>query len=271
VDRSDPEEDGLAARRLFCAALAESPSPADARGSSAAAASPGASGQGAQFSLGEAAAQHARVLRLAVGDPVELFDGQGHSLAARVDRLGKGDITCSALAPVLFTPRGPEVVLVQCLPKGKKLDDIVRMTTELGVSAIHLAVSERSVVQKSTRDDHKVERLVRIAREAARQSEQAYVPEIMEPSSLGEVLARAPEGVQRAALTERSQATLALATEPARLWLVVGPEGGLSSSDREILSHAKFVSQSLGRAILRTETAAVVGVGLGISALGRGR
>jgi 16S rRNA (uracil1498-N3)-methyltransferase len=250
VDRSDLEEDGVTARRLYCASsLAES----------------------AHFSLGEAAAQHARVLRLAVGDPVELFDGRGRTVAARIDRLSKAELACSALSEAVFTPRGPEVVLVQCLPKGKKLDDIVRMTTELGVSAIHLAVSERCVVQKSTRDDHKVERLLRIANEAARQSEQAYVPEIMEPSSLEQVLQRAPEQTQRAALTERSDSGWTLSPEPASLWLVVGPEGGLSSRDREILSHAKFVSHSLGRAILRTETAAVVGVGLGISVLGRGR
>jgi 16S rRNA (uracil1498-N3)-methyltransferase len=250
VDRSDPEEDGVAARRLFSAqSLAE----------------------GTQFSLGEAAAQHARVLRLLAGEKIELFDGRGHTLSARIDALSKADVRCSALAPAAFTPRGPEVVLVQCLPKGKKLDDIVRMTSELGVAAIQLAVSERSVVQKSTRDDHKVERLVRVAREAARQSEQAYVPEITEPASLEQVLLRAPEQAQRAALTERSEAGFAVAPGVPSLWLVVGPEGGLSSRDREILSHAKFVSHSLGRAILRTETAAVVGVGLGISALGRGR
>jgi 16S rRNA (uracil1498-N3)-methyltransferase len=250
VDRPDFEEDGVAARRLFCASL-----PAE----------------GGPISLGEAAAQHARVLRLAVGEKLELFDGRGQTLAARIDRLGKAELVCRALGPVSFTPRGFEVVLVQCLPKGKKLDDIVRMTSELGVASIHLAVSERCVVQKSTRDDHKVERLVRIASEAARQSEQPYVPEIMEPSSLEQVLLRAPEGAQRVALTERSDAGFTVQPEAASLWLVVGPEGGLSARDRELLSQARFVSHGLGRAILRTETAAVVGVGLGISALGRGR
>jgi 16S rRNA (uracil1498-N3)-methyltransferase len=250
LDSPDLEEDGVGGRRLFC---------------------PTSLAEGTGFSLGEAAAQHARVLRLAAGEKVELFDGLGHLLAARIDRLAKADLLCTALSPAVFTPRGPEVVLVQCLPKGKKLDDIVRMTTELGVAAIHLAVSERCVVQKSTRADHKIERLVRIAREAARQSEQAYVPEITEPSSLESVLARAPAGAERAALTERSDAGFSVSPGAASLWLVVGPEGGLSSRDREILSHAKFVSHGLGRAILRTETAAVVGVGLGISALGRGR
>ncbi len=250
MDSPDPEEEGLTARRLFCAA----PLVPDG-----------------QFALDEAAAQHARVLRLTVGDRVELFDGRGTRLAARIDGIAKAGLRCSALGVPELTLRGPEVVLVQCLPKAKKLDDIVRMTSELGVAAIHLALSERCVVQKSARDEHKVERLVRIAREAARQSEQSYVPEIMEPTGLEQVLARAPEGALRAALTERDGRPLALTIQATRLWLVVGPEGGFSSRDREILSHAKFGSYSLGRAILRTETAAVVGVGLGISALGRER
>ena len=172
---------------------------------------------------------------------------------------------------MLTIPRGLEVVLVQCVVKGKKLDDIVRMTTELGVSAVHLALSERCVVQKTSRDDHKVERLARVASEAARQAEQAYVPEIMEPASLEQVLLRAPAQAAKLALTERSAEPFQLPADPSSLWLVVGPEGGLSSTDREILAHARFAAAGLGRAILRTETAAVVGVALGFFALGRHR
>jgi len=248
VDRADLEEGGLA-RRLFCPDLRL----ADI------------------LELGEAAAQHARVLRLGQGDELELFDGRGHSLHARIEQLSKSRLTCSPTGPLLTIPRGAEVVLVQCLVKGKKLDDIVRMTTELGVSAVHLAISERCVVQKTERDDHKVERLTRIASEAARQSEQAYVPEIMEPAPLAQVLLRAPDEAARLALTERSAEPFELPQGRSSVWLVVGPEGGLSARDRDILAHAKFAAAGLGRAILRTETAAVVGVALGFSALGRRR
>jgi 16S rRNA (uracil1498-N3)-methyltransferase len=250
VDRADSDEDGVGARRLHF----------------------GGELSAERFALDEAAAQHARVLRLAVGDSVELFDGRGSRLAARIEQLGKGRLHCVATGPVQFEPRGPLLVLVQCVVKGKKLDDIVRMTTELGVGAIHLAVSERCVVQKSARDEHKVERLARIASEAARQAEQAYVPEIVEPAPLAEVLRRAPDAALKCALLERSEAVaLPSALGATAMWLAVGPEGGFSCRDREILSHAKFAAAGLGRAILRTETAAVVGVALGFSALGRGR
>lgn len=250
MDRVDPAETrAIAARRLHYEGDLESP----------------------HFVLTDAAAQHARVLRLAAGDWVELFDGRGRHVRARIERMSAQKVECARASEVVFEPRGPSVVLVQCVVKGRKLDDIVRMTTELGVSAIHLAVSEHCVVQKTTRDEHKVERLLRIASEAARQAEQAYIPQIVEAAELSQVVTRAPEAAARCALTERSSLGFALAQDVSELWLVVGPEGGLSSRDREILCHAKFREVGLGRAILRSETAAVVGVGLGISALGRGR
>jgi 16S rRNA (uracil1498-N3)-methyltransferase len=253
VDRADLDEAELsapnAARRLFCAALSDAP--------------------GAPIELGEEAVRHARVLRLAVGDALHLFDGRGATLPVRIEALARGGLRCVATGSLMRVPRGPEVVLVQCLVKGRKLDDIVRMTTELGVAAIHLALSERCVVQRTERDAHKAARLLRIAGEAARQAEQPYLPDITEPAPLEQVLARAPAGAARLALTERSDADFPQLWPAASAWLVVGPEGGLSSSDREILSHGKFVPAGLGRAILRTETAAVVGVALGLNHLGR--
>jgi 16S rRNA (uracil1498-N3)-methyltransferase len=248
VDRADPEEAGVGARRLYCAELA-----------------------GPSFELDEAAVQHARVLRLAPGDVIELFDGRGSRVPARVELLARQRLRCAAVGAVTFEERGARLVLVQSVVKGKKLDDIVRMTTELGVSAIQLAISERCVVQRSARDEHKVERLARIAIEAARQSEQAYVPEIVEPAPLSQVLARSPAAAECRALLERSEGGFELDPGAVELWLAVGPEGGFSFRDREILSGAKYRSAGLGRAILRTETAAVVGVALGLSALGRGR
>jgi 16S rRNA (uracil1498-N3)-methyltransferase len=251
VDRADPDEalSAAAARRLFCSALPEGPD--------------------TPIALGEEAARHARVLRLGVGDALELFDGRGGTLPVRIDALARGGLRCTATGVLTRVARGPEVVLVQCLVKGRKLDDIVRMTTELGVAAIHLALSEHCVAQATQRDTHKAARLLRIAGEAARQSEQPYVPEIVEPAPLEQVLQRAPAGAAKLALSERTGAAFPRLEQVPSVWLVVGPEGGLSSRDREILSHGKFVPTSLGRAILRTETAAVVGVTLGLNHLGR--
>ncbi len=219
--------------------------------------------------LGADAAAHARVLRLAAGDRVQLFDGQGSFVEGEITHASKGTLRCRALGAVRSVPRAERVVLVQCLPKSGKLDDIVRMTTELGVAEIALAVSEYCVA-KATREEQKIERLERVAIEAARQAEQAYVPILHAARPLAEVLARAPAEAYRAAFVERSATPLPDAFSSREVWLVVGPEGGLSSGDRASLTQANFKPSALGRSILRTETAAVVGVALALERLGRG-
>ncbi|MDB4985546.1 MAG: Ribosomal small subunit methyltransferase [Myxococcaceae bacterium] len=225
---------------------------------------------GVEYALDAEALQHARVLRLAVGDRVQLFDGRGQSALVTITHSSKGALRCVGSEPHHLTERTARVVLVQCMPRAGKLDDIVRMTTELGVGAIALAVSEYSLA-RAGREDYKADRLERIAIEAARQSEQAYVPQIMAPRPLAEVLAEVPDHAYRAAFVERTERALPLHLEARELWLVIGPEGGLSPTDRDLLRRASFVSTALGRSILRTETAAVVGVALALERFGRSR
>jgi 16S rRNA (uracil1498-N3)-methyltransferase len=242
VDRSRADEEDLSARRLYRTALPRA---------------------GEVCALGSEAAQHAHVLRLGVGDTLELFDGRGSLVRVRIVTSQKRELTCEALAEPEFSEPGPQVVLVQCVPRGAKLDEIVRMTTEIGVGKVQLAWSEHCVPRKNeSRDQHKIERLNRIAVEAARQSEQAYVPDIGAPRPLRDVLQDAPGHAFRAALLERSDAPLPERLQVSEAWLVVGPEGGLSEGDRGEIAKAGFSGLSLGRSILRTETAAVVGVGL---------
>lgn len=239
MDRARADEDGLSVRRLFSPTLGD---------------------PGQELALEADAARHARVLRLAVGDALELFDGRGGSARARVVRIGKRELACRVESEVQRAPRGPRVVLVQCVPKGGKLDDIVRMTTELGVSAIHLAWSQRCVARAGREQTR--ERLLRVAIEAARQSEQAYLPHIAAPLPLLDVLRAAPAGALKVAFAERTAEPIAVGRDVEEAWVVVGPEGGLSDQDRGELSAAGYRTASLGSAILRTETAAVVGVGV---------
>jgi 16S rRNA (uracil1498-N3)-methyltransferase len=242
MDRARPDPTGLSPRRLYCAALPA----ADAR-----------------IDLGSEAAKHAQVLRLAVGDEVALFDGRGSSVLARVAELGRRSLVCVASGARSQAERGPRLVLVQCMPRGGKLDEIVRMTTEIGVSAIHLALSDRVVARSpGDRAEHKLERLERIAIEAARQAEQAYLPDMNAPRPLADVLREAPEGAGRYVLLERSVAPLPAELPADEAWIVVGPEGGFSERDRGEIASAGFAGVSLGQSILRTETAAVVGVAL---------
>lgn len=215
--------------------------------------------------LDEAARRHARVLRLAVGDAVVLFDGAGGEADARIVEAGER-LVCDA-GPHRAVP-GPtrRVVLIYCMPKGNaKLDLAVRGATEVGVAAIHLAVSRRSVARPSAEAFLKrLDRLERIAQEASRQSGRAAVPDLLPPAPLAEVAARAPASARRLVCAPGGGAILPGGDEA---WVVVGPEGGLSEAELAALERAGWSRVSLGETILRTETAATVAPALVAAAL----
>lgn len=228
---------------------------------------------GGQIQLDPAASAHARVLRLKEGDLLRLFDGRGHQAAATLLGFSGETAMCASEPRVRLSPERGRVVLIQCLPKASKLDVIVRMTTELGVSQVHLAKSERTVMQLTgQRAASRVERLERIAREAARQSGHEEVPEIVPPAPLLEVAERAFTGVgevSRLVLVPGGP-RMALTPEVDCVWMVVGPEGGLAARELESLYTMGFRPAQMTINTLRVETAAPVAVALALDRLSRG-
>lgn len=226
---------------------------------------------GAEIELDEAATRHARVLRLELGDELTLFDGKGGDALARVTHLdAQGLRVVVQSATPSATDGRPRVVLIQCMPKGSKLDEIVRGVSEVGVAEIHLAHAARSVAKPDdARAERKLERLEKIAREASRQSENTRVPELLAPASLVEVVRRAPSGAARLHLAARAPNTAwrAALAQHAEAWLVVGPEGGLSEDEESLLSSLGYAPTHLAVGILRVETAAVVASALVLDAL----
>jgi 16S rRNA (uracil1498-N3)-methyltransferase len=220
---------------------------------------------GGEVQLDRQAAHHAHVLRLSVGDSIRLFDGHGHEADAELLAVDEEGLRCRASAPRRAQSDLPTVVLVQAMPKGGKLDDIVRMTTEIGVSAIYLAMTDRTVARPDAkRAEKRTQRLRRVAREAARQAGRADVPEIHEPEALGRIAARAPEHSNRVILWEGAERRLAACLEAAAgpTWLCVGPEGGFGEMEVQRLQSEGWQAASLGPTILRVETAAPVGAAL---------
>ncbi len=226
---------------------------------------------GGAVELDEAAVRHARVLRLREGSEVVLFDGRGGEASARLVRVGDRSAQAIAGPRRSVSVEGPELVLVQALAKGEKLDAIVRMATELGVSAIHLAASERSVVRTGEERAHKrVERLERIAREASRQSGRASVPAVAAPESIAAIGTQAPQDDLRIVLAPSATRSIAEACAGGarRAWIAVGPEGGFAPEEVLRLEAAGWIAVGLGRGVLRVETAVPVAIALVSSALG---
>jgi len=201
----------------------------------------------------------ARVLRLRTGDTVVASDGAGHDYTVRLDAIGTrvtgtvvGEATTGAESPLAIT-------LVQGVPKGDKMEMIVRAATELGVAAVRPALTARTVIRLGAgAAAERAARWQRVAREAAKQCGRAVVPSVAAPAPLAECLPVARESDLALCLWEGGGAPLAtaLATAPARsVAVLIGPEGGLEAVEVEAARRAGWQVVTLGTRVLRTETA----------------
>ena len=210
---------------------------------------------GGVLTLDESGARHVRVLRLRPGDDVELFDGAGRRAQARI--LSLGDVVeCEASPPVAAADAHTRVVLLLAIPKGSKLDECVRMATELGVAAIWLMQAERSVPRwDQERARSRVDRLTRIAAEAAAQCERADIPIIDGPRPCAEWLRVVPAGVHGVVFGARAEGAFTLPKTPEQVWCAIGPEGGFSVDELSSFRAAGFAVATLHPSVLRVETA----------------
>lgn len=158
---------------------------------------------------------------------------------------------------------GPFITLCQCLPKGRKLDQIVRQVTEAGISRIIPVGSAHAVTRIESETDamKKLERWERVAREALQQSGATRLPAILAPVALRELPGLLEPGELGLFFhQERISGTSLhrhLAERPDRITYVVGPEGGLSNDETGLLTDHGFKPVFLGENVLRTETAAL--------------
>ncbi len=206
-----------------------------------------------------------RVLRLHEGAELPAVDSRGARFVMRIARVGRSgcEVELSPTGAPAVAPRIPPIVLLQCLPKGRKIDLIIRQATEAGVSRIVLLESDRSVARASP-DSGRMVRLARIAREALQQSGNADLPTIEGPwplASLGDTA-----GQWGTALLFHEQRLSAgtlhemLAKRPERVSILIGPEGGLAPGEIDALAAAGFRSAYVGGAVLRVETAAIYAI-----------
>jgi 16S rRNA (uracil1498-N3)-methyltransferase len=202
------------------------------------------------------------VLRMQPGDELVLCDGTGTDYRVRITTIGRNEIRTVVLGRERREPSVPRITLGQGLPKSDKMDLIVQKSTELGVSSIVPLVTERTIVK--VRDEEKrLGRWRRISREAAMQSNRSEIPLItplrayeafvkeMSEASGGLLLLPWEEG------TEPLRQVLRKAPPPEAITVLIGPEGGFSAGEAELAMRHGFHAVSLGRNILRTETAAV--------------
>ena len=216
---------------------------------------------GVDVELGAEVARHLEVLRLEVGTEIELTDGEGWEAEARIQRLGKRGAGVRLLGRRRRPPDDPpEIVLLQGIGKGDKLEHVARAAAELGASRLVPVLTARAVAQRGG----KIDRLRAIAEDGLRVAGGAWRMKVDDPMPLEAALEI--DADLRLGLVVGAERGLRAALEarrppPVRLALLVGPEGGFSQAERARIGGLPFShAVSLGPRILRADTAAVAAV-----------
>ena len=234
---------------------------------------------GDRATLGGPEGRHAAsVRRIGAGEWVDVVDGRGLRVTCEVAGGDKSSLSLVAREVVREDAPVPEIVLVQALAKGGRDEAAVEICTEIGVDRVIPWASQRAIVQwkgpKAAKGRAKWED---VARAAAKQSRRAWVPPVEEAKDTRELAAWVRALTDEAGVAflcheeavESLGAALARAQEgrpngslPARIALIVGPEGGIGAEETEQLVQAGATTIGLGANVLRSSTAGAVALTL---------
>ncbi|MEW5768014.1 MAG: 16S rRNA (uracil(1498)-N(3))-methyltransferase [bacterium] len=208
-----------------------------------------------------------RVLRLKAGDKIVLLDGEGDEYEAFLTRIGDRAIEVGVANKISHPPPEFEITLIQSLLKAKGMELVIQKATELGVNRIIPVITRHSVARPRGRQiSHYQGRLERIALSASTQSGRVRIPTIEPATDFDRVLDQVT-GDLRLLLWEEERdrkigETLKPGLEVKKTALLVGPEGGFTLEEVEMARTRGWITVSLGRQRLRSETAAIVGLGI---------
>ena len=210
------------------------------------------------------AAHLVRVLRLREGDECVLFNGDGNDYRARIASAGKREVVVQVLSSDVVGNESPlRITLVQGIARGEKMDLILQKATELGVAGFVPVLAERTEVKlDAERTGKRMAHWRSVIVSACEQSGRARVPGLTQPVALGQVATQVADDAVKLTLDPVGDSTLAALAMPAgdSVAIAIGPEGGWSPRDREILRTAGFSGLKLGPRILRTETAGLAAI-----------
>lgn len=232
---------------------------------------------------GEKARYLATVLRCKKGDELIIFNGEGNCLRTNILKADRREIIAEVMEEFTCNTESPiNVILAQGLLKGQKMDMVIQKVTELGVKEIIPVITERS----QPRETRKVTRWRKIAEEASRQSGRSMVPVVHEPKEFNQFLAKLDQ-LRRHGDTETQrhremkgfifweeggvslkEAVHKMSLSPTHrltdspIHILIGPEGGFTKEEIAIAKEKGFIVTTLGKRILRAETAAISAITL---------
>ena len=216
--------------------------------------------RGSSVSLTGENAQHARVLRLKIGEQVVVCDGAGEECVCEVESID-GDVALTVLERRTAASEAKvQVSVYMGFPKSDKLEHVIQKATELGAWEIVAFPAARSVSRPDEKSlKKKLERWQKIAASAAEQSGRGRIPKVLVLDSFSCALKRAAQADKALMFYENERATtLRMALQDCgftSVSLMTGPEGGLEEAEVQQAIDAGLRVCTLGRRILRCETA----------------
>lgn len=203
-----------------------------------------------------------KVLRLKPGDEIEVSDGAEWEYRAVLTEISPEKAVADITDKQAFA-REPDlaVTLFQGIPKQTKMDGIVQKSVELGVKKIVPVFMERTVAVDRGKTDKKVQRWQKIASESVKQCKRGMIPEVAEPADMKRAMSSLADFdlVVFPYENERDKTIKDMLREldkkPETAAVIIGPEGGFSDKEAEMIKETGAEAVSLGKTVLRTETA----------------
>ena len=215
---------------------------------------------------GEEAKHILKVLRMQTGESLTVCDGCGTDYETVIESTEKNSLTVRILEKRPSEAESAvKITLFQCLPKASKMEYVIQKCTELGIYKIIPCISERCVVKLNSDADaaKKVERWQSIAKAAAKQSGRGIIPEIGMPVTFKEAVSQMAAYPLSFVPYENEQGhtlktLLRASQQPDCAAFIIGPEGGFAPEEIALAEQNDIQTVTLGKRILRTETAGEV-------------
>ncbi|MGP1679312.1 MAG: 16S rRNA (uracil(1498)-N(3))-methyltransferase [Burkholderiales bacterium] len=220
---------------------------------------------GAEIALPETAARHAvTVLRLQVGDALNLFNGEGGEYRASLIAVSKREARVRIIEFDATERESPvDITLALGISAGERMDYSLQKATELGVTAIQPLATERSVVKLAgERADKRLQHWQHVAVAACEQCGRNRVPAVAPVQKLYAYLAAVDRNKRLLMLSPEASTSLKRVAPAAAAVLLIGAEGGLAPAEFQAAQASGFEPVNLGPRILRTETAPVAALAL---------
>jgi 16S rRNA (uracil1498-N3)-methyltransferase len=221
------------------------------------------------ITLSGAEGRHAAtVRRLSVGERADVTDGAGTIAECTVTRTGPGVIELAVLTKRTVPAAEPRIVVVQAIPKGDRGELAVEIMTEVGVDTVVAWQAERCVARwRADRAGKALARWQATAREAAKQSRRAWLPEVTGPEGTPGIAARVAAAGLAILLDPGAPAAFGSLAMPRRgeIVVIVGPEGGVSPPEADALVSAGAITARLGPTVLRSSSAGAVAAALALA------